>query len=84
MKDPGADDCVLYDPVEQLQKLLLPLAWRSGPKKKKQGEKKVNNYSYKLFYKKLKEILLLTNVFDLSKAFTHTQFPYLKHNIRLP
>lgn len=44
MKDPGADDCVLYDPVKQLQKLLSSLVWRSGPEKKKNP---LNNYCYK-------------------------------------
>lgn len=37
-----------------------------------------------IIYTKLKEILLLANVFDLSKAFIHMQLPYLKPNIQLP
>lgn len=37
MKDPGADDCVLYDPVKQLQKLPSPLVQKSGSRKKKKS-----------------------------------------------
>lgn len=51
MKDPGADDCVLYDLVKQLQKL-SSLVWRSGPKKKKKIIIVINYFKAYIFYTK--------------------------------